>query len=190
MSNIRQSVTWTLGAILLFASVGVLGAAEAPQPPTNPRSRSVRSGSGVHFLAMFVITPRLLLPGDPEYPPRCPTGPGNAAAPATGEGIGTHLGVLSETESTCVDFTTLTLSLGEFTLRGANGDEVWGEYEGSASADPPPPNANLFCTWKITGGTGRFADAVGAGDCGESHQLGDGRSLITFDGWIHYAGPN
>lgn len=133
-----------------------------------------------------MITPGLLLPGDPAYPSRCPTGPTNAAAPADGEGNGTHLGRFSETESACIDFATLALTLGRFTMITANGDEVHGTFEGSASFDPPPPNATLQCTWVITGGTGRFAEAEGAGDCVDSHQLGNGQSRIGFEGWIGY----
>jgi len=89
-------------------------------------------------------------------------------------------------ESDCVNFAVLSLTLGEFTFRAANGDRVRGEFEGSASSDPPPPGADLSCTWRITGGTGRFARATGAGRCVDSRQLGDGRSRIVFEGWIRY----
>jgi hypothetical protein len=140
----------------------------------------------VPFHVTYVITNQLLAPGDAEYPDRCPTGAPNAATTAAGEGEGTHLGRLSETESTCIDFATLALTQGQFTLRAANGDLVQGEFEGSASFDPPPPNALLSCTWTIDGGTGRFAGATGAGVCVDSYQLGDGRSHIGFEGWIRY----
>jgi hypothetical protein len=153
----------------------------------------VASHHGAHarpFRATFVIVPTLLFPGDPGFPARCPTGPTNASGPAVGEGNGTHLGRFTETESTCIDFATLQLTLGEFAFTAANGDELWGTFEGSASADPPPPNAELECTFEFVGGTGRFVGATGAGDCVDSRQLGDGRSRINFDGWIAYDASN
>ena len=138
------------------------------------------------FAATYTITPGLLFPGDAGYPARCPTGPTNAASPATGQGHATHLGTVTETESSCIDFATLALTLGEFAFTGPDGDKIFGTFEGSASFDPPPPNADLFCTWEITGGTGRFEGATGAGNCVDSHQLGNGQSLIKFSGWISY----
>ncbi|MGD8277236.1 MAG: hypothetical protein PVH00_04385 [Gemmatimonadota bacterium] len=143
-------------------------------------------GGPVPFRAVFTITSQVVPPGAAGYPARCPTGPTNAAAVATGAGQATHLGRIMETESDCIDFATLLLTQGEMTLTSANGDRVWAEFEGSASRDPPPPNANLACTWRIIGGSGRFTGARGAGACVDSRQLGDGRSLIDLRGWIGY----
>lgn len=144
----------------------------------------------VPFRATYIVAGPLLFPGDPAYPTRCPTGPTNAAGLGTGEGHATHLGRFTETESSCLDFATFALTLGEFTMTAANGDELWGEFEASASFDPPPPNANLSCTWELVGGTGRFVGATGAGVCVDSRQLGDGTSRIGFDGWIAYDASN
>lgn len=173
-------------APLALVTLACTESAPTSHTVTGPPGPELSAAPARPFRATFVITPQLLLPGDPAYPARCPTGLTNAATTAAGEGHGTHLGRLTETESNCIDFATLTLTLGEFTITAANGDQLSGEFEGSASSDPPPPNANLSCTWKITGGTGRFVGARGAGDCVDSRQLGDGRSLIAFEGWITY----
>ncbi|MEN8145340.1 MAG: hypothetical protein ABFS14_10360 [Gemmatimonadota bacterium] len=191
---------------LLVATLPVLAAA-CEDPPlgvqdqlalrTSATTAAETAQTSVHvpgpplpFRATYTIAADLLFPGDPAYPARCPTGPTNAAGPASGEGYATHLGYITETENACIDFATLSLTLGEFTLTAANGDEVWGEFEASASFDPPPPNANFTCSWQIVGGTGRFVGATGAGDCPGSHQLGDGTSLIIFEGWIRYDASN
>ena len=182
---------------LLMPADTVPAPAEVPSATDQSRhaadesARSTNTASNgnsrpVPFRVTYTIVPELLLPGDVGYPARCPTGPTDVAARASGEGQGTHLGSFTETETNCIDVATLTLSLGEFTLTAANGDRVWGTFEGSASTDPPPPNAILSCTWTIDGGTGRFVGASGAGDCVDSYQLGDGRSVIGFDGWIRY----
>ncbi|MEJ2240423.1 MAG: hypothetical protein P8X82_19200 [Gemmatimonadales bacterium] len=194
-----RSLRCTLPALVVLT---LSGCTDAPLGTTTDDSRAAsapevlapaaltQAPRPVPFRATFIITPTLLLPGDAGYPARCPTGPTNAAASATGQGHGLHLGRLNETESDCIDFATLSLTLGEITITAANGDQIWAEFEGSGSFDPPPPNANLFCTWSIVGGTGRFVGATGAGDCADSRQLGNGTSLIILDGWIAYDASN
>lgn len=178
-----------MAAAALGLSLGATACRDATSPTTSAPAvaRSLAAVPGrLPFRVDYVISPQLLLPGDDGFPERCPTGQGEVATIATGEGVATYLGQVTEAESNCVDFATLTLTQGEFMLTGANGDQVEGEFEGSASSNPPPPNADLSCTWTITGGTGRFAGATGAGVCVDSHQLGDGRSRIRFDGWIDF----
>ncbi len=178
----------SVAVLLAFATACQDGGPVGPSPVAAADAvMAANAGRPVPFRAEYIITPVLLVPGEYGYPNRCATGPANAATRATGEGHATHLGQITETESNCVDFSTLLLTLGEFTFTSANGDRVWGEFEGSASADPAPPNADLSCTWRITGGTGRFAGARGDGECVDSQQLGDGRSLIRFEGRIRYA---
>lgn len=189
MTRFHTCSWWAMPLLLAPLALAVASCTDESLPTdvlSEVRRPALAADASLPYRATFVITPELLFPGDAGYPARCPTGPTNASAPATGEGHGTHLGHFTETESTCIDFATLSLTLGEFTFTAANGDQLWGEFEGSASFDPPPPNANLFCTWEITGGTGRFVGAAGAGDCVDSRQLGDGTSLIVFEGWITY----
>lgn len=192
MSRFKGS-NWSTILCIAPLAMGALACRTEPLP-TGVRVQAggvaLAAAASVPFRVTYVITPQLLVPGDDGYPARCPTGQTNAAAPATGEGYGVSLGHVTESESSCVDFATLALTLGEFTFTAANGDQVWGEFEGSASFDPPPPNANLDCTWKITGGTGRFVDATGAGNCVNSRQLGNGTSLIEFVGSIAYNASN
>lgn len=202
MSSLRYPSSKALSSRFAPAVLALwaLACSEAATSPVGPADTTELDGVAgvsatekavtVPFRATYIIRAQLLLPGQPGYPARCPTGPTNAAGPAMGEGHATHLGRVMETENTCIDFATLQLTLGEFTFTAANGDQLSGTFEGSASFDPPPPNANLFCTWEITGGTGRFVGATGDGVCVDSRQLGDGRSLIGFDGWITYDASN
>lgn len=183
LSGIAGAAAVALGA-WLGATACRDGTAPAGYVPDSSDRFAADWAGPVPFRVDYVIAPQLLVPGDPGFPVRCPTGPNQVATVATGEGTATHLGHVSEAESNCVDFATLTLTQGEFTLTGADGDRVEGVFEGSASFDPPPPSADLACTWAVTGGTGRFTGASGAGVCVDSHQLGDGRSRIRFDGWI------
>lgn len=142
------------------------------------------------FHADYIIEPRLVLPADADFPARCPTGPNQVASIAAGAGQAAHMGQVTETESNCIDFATLSLTQGQLTLTAASGDRVEADFEGSASLDPPPPNAEFACTWTVTGGTGRFDGATGTGACVGSRQLGDGRSHIVLDGWIRYEAAN
>jgi hypothetical protein len=53
-----------------------------------------------------------------------------------------------------------TVTDGEFTIAAANGDKIWGVYEGTTEA-PDPTLLIGHAIFVITGGTGRFAYASG-----------------------------
>jgi hypothetical protein len=72
----------------------------------------------------------------------------------TGVGHGTHVGRYAYDASECYDPVANTVS-GDFTITAANGDTLFGTYEGTC--------AGATCTEAalVDGGTGRFAGAHG-----------------------------
>jgi hypothetical protein len=81
---------------------------------------------------------------------------------STGAGTVTHLGWSELRTRHIPDLATGALTEGTFALVAANGDEIHGTYEGSATYDAE--RADLVhgtAAFVITGGTGRFAGATG-----------------------------
>ena len=75
----------------------------------------------------------------------------------SGSGTVTHLGNFTMTASESVDFASMTVRNGTFTLTAANGDTVIGTYSGTIL----PGLTGYLVSGPITGGTGRFAGATG-----------------------------
>jgi hypothetical protein len=75
----------------------------------------------------------------------------------TGAGIATHLGRFTMVGSETVDFASLTVTNGAFTLTAANGDTVSGTYSGTVL----PGLTGYLVSGPITAGTGRFARTTG-----------------------------
>jgi hypothetical protein len=78
-------------------------------------------------------------------------------------GTSTHLGKTVMTAQHCTPLGD-DFGPGTMTLTSANGDEVWITYSGSAPF--PGEGVTVYqgsLVFKIVGGTGRFADAVGGG---------------------------
>jgi hypothetical protein len=75
------------------------------------------------------------------------------------EGVGqvTHMGKVTWLSTHCLDFQTFAYSEGTAVLTAANGDELYATYYGQV--DPFESTWIEYETW--SGGTGRFADAVG-----------------------------
>jgi hypothetical protein len=76
----------------------------------------------------------------------------------SGSGTATHLGLFTMAASEVVDFASMTVRNGTFTLTAANGDTVSGTYSGTIL----PGLVGYHVSGPITGGTGRFAGATGA----------------------------
>ena len=80
-------------------------------------------------------------------------------ASAPGSGTATHIGRFRVEQTVCLNLATGVMTDGEATLIAANGDELYGTWNGT-----PVPGLTLP-TWQlsyvITGGTGRFARAEG-----------------------------
>jgi len=75
----------------------------------------------------------------------------------TGSGNATHLGRFTMAASETVDFGTLAVTGGTYTLTAANGDTVTGIYSGHIL----PTLDGYLVSGPITGGTGRFTGATG-----------------------------
>jgi hypothetical protein len=75
----------------------------------------------------------------------------------TGSGNATHLGHFTMVASETVDFGTLAVTNGQYTLTAANGDTVSGTYSGHIV----PGLTGYLVSGPITDGTGRFEGATG-----------------------------
>jgi len=81
-----------------------------------------------------------------------------------GEGTATHTGKYDIVNSHCLNPATGALTNGTFVKTAANGDQLFGTYEGTTSVIQPPAPIGVFeitGTVTFTGGTGRFTEATG-----------------------------
>jgi hypothetical protein len=82
------------------------------------------------------------------------------------KGVATFLGkytLYSEEEAVFTGPNTLHVVCEKFTLTAANGDMVIGSYETTGTVDFNTFIGVFVGTYKITGGTGQFANATGSG---------------------------
>lgn len=87
---------------------------------------------------------------------------GGMALEVTGTGHTTTLGNYSGHYRECFDPATGAVTGGTFTLTAANGDKVFGTFEGQARPTDDPTVVSYDDPGVITGGTGRFANAGGS----------------------------
>jgi hypothetical protein len=120
------------------------------------------------------------IPGD-----RCPV----LTIQITGTGTSTHLGKFTTVQSHCAAPPSLAFTLGEFTLTAANGDQVFGTYEGEF-LPLEPPLAAIDGALTFTGGTGRFEGATGGGDASGVQNLATGEATVVLDATISSVGSN
>jgi hypothetical protein len=115
---------------------------------------------------------------------RCPEGYPMLSSMA-GSGHFTHLGLTSAAGSHCIDPATLAFTRGQLTLIAANGDELYGTYEGVTTFVEPP-----LVGWAdvivFAGGTGRFASASGQADETGQVNLVTGVGLSTTEGILSF----
>lgn len=69
----------------------------------------------------------------------------------------THMGKMEGTLLHCFNDDTYAFENGLFTMTGANGDSIYGEYTGQILGD------YFTVEYTIIGGTGRFENAIGSG---------------------------
>ena len=79
-----------------------------------------------------------------------------------GHGQLTHLGRFTFEARHCTDGEAGTFANGVAILVAANGDELWGTYEGQFLAPLPDGTQRLASTQTYNGGTGRFTNASGS----------------------------
>jgi hypothetical protein len=139
--------------------------------------------------AMAGGTPKLLIGGVDTTevlgldPVACPLQP-YLTGTSTGSGSATLLGKVTFNSSDCItpelNMTTFTFTRGKLKLVGADGDELHGEYSGQLLPTPVVPNFVLAGAIRITGGTGKFKNATGAG------VMQGTENLQTFQGHINF----
>jgi len=119
-------------------------------------------------------------------------GPGKLKVDIQGSGQSTHMGRYTIVRRHCFNLATAAFEGGYFEQTAANGDKVWGTYSGyTAGVLEFDENGNplvilINSPWTITGGTGRFVGAEGAGDTIGTLNLQTKVSNFDMDGWISY----
>ena len=82
-----------------------------------------------------------------------------------GEGVESHVGRYTIRNSHCLNPATGEFTAGLFHKVAANGDELFGTYEGTSSVIQAPAPVGIFAIrgqLAFTGGSGRFANATGS----------------------------
>lgn len=119
-------------------------------------------------------------------------GPGRLKVEVVGTGQASHLGRYTVVRQHCFNLATFAIEEGRFVQTAANGDELWGTYTGSTQAvlefapDGSPLVIVIASPTQITGGTGRFYHATGAGHTRGVFNVGTKVGTFTFDGEITY----
>ena len=89
---------------------------------------------------------------------------GGIVLEVTGTGHSTRLGTYSARYRECLDPATGAVTNGTFTLTAADGDTVFGTFSGQSGPTADPGIVTYDDPGVITGGTGRFAGAIGTAD--------------------------
>lgn len=113
----------------------------------------------IHAAAADQVSLRAVESGTFQLLGLCDTG--GLVLDVTGTGYATHVGNYSSHSRECFDPATGVVTGGSFTLTAANGDIIFGTYSGRVA---PTGDLNVLAyddPGVITGGTGRFAGAVG-----------------------------
>lgn len=120
-------------------------------------------------------------------------GPGKLKVDVQGSGQGTHTGQYTIVRHHCFDLATAAIENGYFEQTAANGDKLWGTYAGSPAGvlefdeNGNPVVIIIDSPWMITGGTGRFAGAEGAGDTHGVFNIVTKQGDFSMEGWISYS---
>jgi hypothetical protein len=104
---------------------------------------------------------------------------------AARSGQGTHMGLVTSLEQGCLSFAELPIMRSDvwLTIRAANGDTV--NVFAQAAFDLSK-GGDATGTYAITGGTGRFTEAVGRGALGNIVENGNPGFTIILAGSIAY----
>ena len=93
--------------------------------------------------------------------------PGVLAGAGSGSGRATHLGQVSVSVTEIIDLTSptgvISLRDGRMIMVAANGDELHWNYTATGTPPDAAGDVRFSGTFVITGGTGRFGSATGAG---------------------------
>lgn len=120
---------------------------------------------------------------------------GNLACPSslggdtTGTGTASHLGAVTFVAADCVTpgSSAFVFSNGRLTIYASNGDTLTASYDGTLTPNPQPNSlSTLSGRFLITGGTGRFVNASGAGYLQGTENLATGQGQFNLTGTISY----
>lgn len=106
----------------------------------------------------------------------------------TGAGVAAHLGKVTGTATDCIipGDSVYTFTGGHLVLTAANGDTLTADYSGSLTPTTAPAVFTLAGSYRITGGTGRFAGATGTGYMQGVNNIVSGAGAYTLNGEIAY----
>jgi hypothetical protein len=118
------------------------------------------------------------------------TAPGVLSGTTSGAGHASHLGRVTLTSTEVLDLTAapgrLTVRDGHMVMVAANGDELHWSYGGGGPLPDANGDSDLTGTFVITGGTGRFEDAVGGGTAEGAGSVVTGIASFSYRGTITY----
>ncbi|HUE77720.1 MAG TPA: hypothetical protein VMM83_07240 [Longimicrobiales bacterium] len=190
-------VIFRRAAMPLIAPVLLLGCESATTPaepenssaPEVPARYGLADGERLPLRGEYHTTnTALFAPADAGSEPRCDA-EGLFTIVFEVEGRGSHLGRFTGTGSNCTAFPIpgpVPIQHGIFDVATANGDRLFGTYEG-VQAEVDAEGAAVFETAvAIMGGTGRFTGATGMWEELGSISFVTGEVSATFDGWITY----
>jgi hypothetical protein len=155
---------------------------------------TVLTGSQAHLALAAPAVP--LRASGPEWvlqeAPHPDCGPGRLKVEVEGTGQATHLGEYAIVRQHCFNLATFTIEDGTFVQTAANGDALWGTYTGFTEAvlefapDGSPLVIVIASPTQIAGGTGRFAQASGAGHTRGVFNVVTKVGTFTFEGEVTY----
>jgi hypothetical protein len=108
----------------------------------------------------------------------------------SGTGAASKVGAVRLASTDCINallptFTSFAFSSSEVVLTAANGDQIWATYSGFLSVD-----GIIAGAYVVYGGTGRFANATGAGTVSGFETIdmttGAGNGQIQLQGTLSY----
>ena len=113
-----------------------------------------------------------------------PCDTGGVLLEVTGTGHATRIGSYSARYRECLDPATGAVTQGTFTLTAADGDKVFGTYDGQAGPTGDPGVVAYEDPGVITGGTGRFAGAGGTMTASGRANMATGEYTGTVTGSV------
>jgi hypothetical protein len=132
-----------------------------------------------------VFYPRLTQPPSPFFPDRCPDSH-PLLFQFEGESQST-LGPAHFTQSHCADMALTSFRRGKQAITTANGDVLYGVYQGQLLRTPTTTVDSLLIidgVYQSTGGTGAFAKAHGKGISAGTVNTQTGESVVAVSGAI------
>lgn len=157
----------------VLASISTLALLAAPAAHADRQARPFK---------LTVVTQETLVPN----PQACPLSIMQGST--VGEGHASHLGrvTLRSTDCVTLEASQFTFNGGVLVLVAANGDTLTANYSGALLPTAAYPVYSLSGSFSITGGTGRFSGATGAGALLGSTNVVTGQGAYQANGTLGY----